>query len=57
MNRFKWLDSERFEFINNEGIERIIRIKDFKVLANNFRPLFNEISGEEWREWPYYVLR
>ncbi|CDW74540.1 UNKNOWN [Stylonychia lemnae] len=57
MNRFKWLDTERFMFTNVEGYEKIVSIKTYQVLAQNYRPLFNDISGEEWKIWPYYNLR
>ncbi|CDW88225.1 UNKNOWN [Stylonychia lemnae] len=57
MNRFKWIDCESFIFTDIEGYEKIVRIRDYSVIAYNYRPLFNEISGEEWREWPYYGLR
>ncbi|CDW76646.1 UNKNOWN [Stylonychia lemnae] len=57
MNRFKWLDTERFMFTNIEGYEKIVSIKTQQVLAQNYRPLFNDISGKEWKEWPYYNLR
>lgn len=45
--------------VSEDGIEKIVDIEDehFKELSYNFRPLFNEINGEEHLTAHYYVLR
>lgn len=51
LNRFRWLDSGSFLLVNEEGIEKIIDIdNEFKEVAYNLRPLFNEIEkgDPEW---------
>eukprot|EP00347_Sterkiella_histriomuscorum_P010531 403375928 len=58
INRFKWLDNERFLVVNANGLEKIVNIQQkYKEESFNQRPLFNDISGNEWEVWPYYVKR
>ena len=48
MNRVKFLDEKTLLIVNEEGLEKIVDIdKNFKEIAYNSRPLFNEIFGEE----------
>jgi len=44
MNRFKWLDNERFQYINTEGIERIISIKDQKIHGKSYEKDYKIVS-------------
>jgi len=58
MNRFKWINNSQFMIVSKEGMERLINIdKNYIEESYNYRPLFNEISGTEWKKWPYYLKR
>lgn len=42
MNKFKWIDNNQIRIINNEGIEKILDIKDnFREIEYNVIPLFD----------------
>lgn len=57
--RFSWVDNSKFMVVDTEGHERLfeVNINGFREVSFNYRPLFNEISGEEWKEYPYYLQR
>ena len=58
MNRFKWVDDRTILIANEEGIEKLIDVEaNFNELQYNYRPLFNQISGQEWKTVPYYRKR
>lgn len=58
INRFKWIANDKFIIVNKDGLEKIVNINHgYQEESFNQRPLFNEISGKEWEEWPYYVKR
>ena len=55
INRMKWLDYSTLLIVNEEGIEKILNIDNgFNEEAYNYRPLFREISGEEFQNNHYY---
>lgn len=58
-NRFKWVGNNDFVVVSEAGLERHYEVSEagFNEVAFNYRPLFNEIQGEEWKEWPYYAIR
>ncbi len=58
-NRFKWVGNNNFIVVNEDGLERHFEVSEagFNEIAFNSRPLFNDIEGEEWRDWPYYAIR
>ena len=57
--RFKWIDSDTIRLVNNEGIEKIVDIKNNfindVVIERSYAtvPLFNEITDY----WHFYFLR
>jgi hypothetical protein len=56
LNRFRFLDSSTFIIANEEGIEKKIDIENgFKEIDFNYRPLFDEIDGVEWKRFHYYL--
>ena len=58
INRFKWIDSNSFQIVSEDGIEKIINIESgFSEERFNYRPLFNEIDGVEYSKSHYYLLR
>ena len=58
INRFKWLTTETFLIVSKEGVEKLVHIDDgFKEINYNYRPLFTDISGVEYTNSHYYVLR
>jgi hypothetical protein len=54
-----WTDNRTIKIANEEGYEKVIDIEDdFKEVAHNQIPLFNEISGKEWVEmYHIYISR
>lgn len=59
MNRVKFQDESTLLIVSEDGVEKLVDIEDenFQELSFNFRPLFNEINGEEHLNVHYYVLR
>lgn len=58
MNRVKFMDENTLLVASEDGVEKLVDIDNgFKELSFNFRPLFNEINGEEHLKSPYYFLR
>ena len=51
INRFKWIDQKTLLIVNEDGIEKLIDIdNNFKEIGFNYRPLFNEINGNEYED-------
>jgi hypothetical protein len=49
--RFKWIDSNRIKLINEEGIEKIVDIKDnFKELSYGSVPQFDLSAYKERKD-------
>lgn len=58
VHRIKWLDYSTLLIVNEEGNEKILNIdQGFKEESYNLRPLFNEIDGEEYKDYHYYYQR
>ena len=52
INKIKWIDNKTIQIVNEEGFEKIVDIEDnFKEISTNYRPLFNEINGKEWKKY------
>ncbi|CDW72997.1 UNKNOWN [Stylonychia lemnae] len=58
INRFDFLDEERFKIVSEEGIEKILHIDSgFKEIAFNYIPLFKDIMEIEYVSYSYYRSR
>lgn len=54
----KWLDYSTVLVINTEGVEKIINVDlDFKEVAYNLRPLFDDKDIEEFKDYAYFFER
>lgn len=57
-NRLKWVNTHVLQVVSVHGIENLYDVdSEFKELAYNVRPIFNEIDGVEWKSYHYYKDR
>ena len=58
MCRTLWIDNKTLKIANEDGYEKVVDTEDnFRLIAHNQIPLFNEISGKEWEADMYHIYK